>query len=261
MSFAATSTKSLPARVSRWVHWTFRPAQRSSNMYRGVYRDFAEANAAIGPTASYDSSDGAQLYRDRLDQVFPEDYPLLFWLRPLVPTLTRVFDFGGHVGLHWYAFRTVLDLPSTLAWHVSDVPQVASEGESLAKERRVCEQLKFSSGFDALEGCDLMMSSGALQYLEAGTLRSALAACKKAPKYVLLNKLPVRDGSSFVTVQDVWAFKSPYTVFGRSELIGQLQSLGYTLKASWTNPGHHCLLLGDADHSVPEYSGFYFVKQ
>ena len=260
MFFAQSSTKSLRGKVGRWVHGRFRPAQRSSNVYRGVYASFDQARAAIGNAAGYDSEAGSQLYRDRIGTVLPEDYAVLFHLRPLVASVKSVYDFGGHIGLHFHAFRTKLELPPTLQWTVSDLPAVTREGESIARSRGLDTQLHFKNGWDGLDGSDVCLSSGALQYLEAGALHTALAACSKPPKHVLLNKLPVRDGASFVTVQDVWVFKAPYTVFGRSELIVQMQSLGYALKDSWGNPGHHCMLLGDAEHSVPEYSGFYFAR-
>jgi len=259
MLFRPTSTKTVQ-RLTRWVHWRFRPSQRNENMYRGIYATFSQAREAIGPSAGYDSAEGGGFYRDRLDKVFPEDYPLLFWLQPIIGGIRRVFDFGGHVGLHYYAFKKLLELPPALTWEVSDVPAVCSEGEVLAKSRGQSASLKFAPGFDLLDGADVCISSGALQYLDKDVLPNALKKCPKPPQHLLLNKLPVLDGPSFATVQDVWVFKSAYTVFGHRELISSYEAAGYRLKDEWKNPGHHCLFLGDPAHSVQQYSGFYFVR-
>ncbi len=229
-------------------------------MYRGIYGTFAEASAAMGSDVGYDSAEGGGFYRDRLDKVFPEDYAPLFWLQPVIAGVRRVFDFGGHVGLHYYAFRKLLTLPAGLQWEVSDVPAVRSEGEALARSRGVSATLRFSHGFEGLDGADVCISSGALQYLDKNVLPAALKKCAQRPKHLLLNKLPVLEGHSFATVQDVWSFRAAYTVFGRAELVAAIEANGYQLKDSWKNPGHHCLFLGDPAHSVPEYSGFYFVR-
>lgn len=243
--------------VLRRLHWYLRPFQRSSNMYRGVYASFEEAKAAVGENPGYDSTVGQSLYRERLDLIFPEDYALLFWLQPLAAQLHRVFDFGGHIGLHYYAFKTKLSFPKDLEWKVSDVPAVTREGEAMAKSRKA-PALKFTTGFDGVDGCDAFISSGALQYLEPNALASALKACRSPPRHVLLNKIPVLERPTFFTVQDTWVFKTAYTIFNRAELIKSLKQVGYSLVDSWENPGHHCLLLRDPEHSVEAFSGFYF---
>jgi putative methyltransferase (TIGR04325 family) len=37
------------------------------------------------------------------------EYPLLFWLRPLLSNGMRVFDFGGYLGNGFYLYRPYLD--------------------------------------------------------------------------------------------------------------------------------------------------------
>jgi len=246
-------------KASRWAQWRFRPGQKSSNSYSGVFSTFAQARAAIGDHVGFDSKVGAALYREKLDRLAPEDYPLLFWLQPIAPSVKRVFDFGGHVGLHYYAFRERLAFAPGLTWTVSDVDAVMDEGRALAQSREA-SALRFEGGFGGAEGADVMISSGALQYLEAPALLDALRNLKVMPRMLLLNKLPVAEGKGFVTVQDAWTFKAPYTVFSRPQLLADLQSLGYRLKDSWHNQGHHCLVFRRPEISVEVFSGFCFER-
>ena len=51
--------------------------------FRGVHRTPAECEAAMPKTsmpAGYDNEAMAAAYRDRLDRVYPADYPMLLWL-------------------------------------------------------------------------------------------------------------------------------------------------------------------------------------
>ena len=228
-------------------------------MYQRAYATFAEAEASVGDMPGFDSDIGPTLYASRMGKVFPEDYPVLFWLQPIASTLNRVFDFGGHVGLHYYAFKSMLALPAAVQWRVSDVPAVARHGAELAKTKNA-PALSFTSGFDGHDGADLFLSSGALQFLPKEALVTALKTCQSRPRHLVLNKLPVVDRPAFATVQDAFVFKAPYQVFSRGELVSGLENLGYRLRDSWENPGHHCLIWRDPEHSVQEFSGFYFER-
>lgn len=76
-------------------------------VFHGVYASAAEATAAAPASRPLgcDHDGPAAMYRDRLDRVFPSDYPMMLWLdRALRAGATRVFDLGGHVGLlRWEA--------------------------------------------------------------------------------------------------------------------------------------------------------------
>jgi putative methyltransferase (TIGR04325 family) len=245
-------------RAERWAQWRFRPAPKSNNSYTGVYSTFEQAQAAIDAGATgFDSAVGAGMYTERLDKVFPEDYPALFWLKDLAPKFSKVFDFGGHVGLHFYGLRQRLELSAKCEWVVADVPQVMAEGERLAKSRGA-KGLRFEGGFAPGDGADLFLSSGALQFLEHDALARAIEGYAKRPKHVVLNKMPVTQKDAFVTVQDTWMIKAPYTVFSHGRLVSSLEKLGYKLADEWANPGHHCMVWREPERSVTEFSGFYF---
>src|SRR5436305_1048893 len=105
---------------------------------RGVFATYAECAAAAPESRplGYDNDDAAAMYRDRLDKVYPGDYPMIHWLgRAFESGSRRVFDLGGHVGIAYYAYRRYLDYPASLSWQVHDVAAVMASGRRLAGER------------------------------------------------------------------------------------------------------------------------------
>src|SRR3954463_8216558 len=73
----------------------------------GVYPSFAAASEAVPGSAAkgYDAAAPAGMYRHMLDRLHPRDYPVMFWLGDLFKRGARsVFDFGGHVGVKYYAY-------------------------------------------------------------------------------------------------------------------------------------------------------------
>jgi len=235
----------------------------AGNFYAGVFRTFDEAKRAIPPRQAqgFDNETAAGFYRERLEKVFPADYPALFWLQPLVRDGVRIFDFGGHVGLHFYSWRTLLRLPPSARWIVADVTAVCAAGAAIAKERNTSEQISFTdAGLSACNGTDAFFSGGALQYLEPDALPQALKAMERPPPHLVINKVPAVDGEGYFSVQDTGMFQSPYTIFSRPTLAGALRGAGYELADAWTCPGLHCTITDSKRHSVNPYSGFYFRR-
>src|SRR3954466_2254203 len=151
------------------------------NFYAGVYKTRDEARKAIPPqqTEGFDNQTAAGFYRERLEKVFPADYAALFWLQPLIKESTRIFDFGGHVGLHFYSWRKMLNLPASVRWIVAEVPAVCTAGAAIARERGTSDQISFTDGgLAACEGTDVFFSGGALQYLEPEALPAAVGPLK-----------------------------------------------------------------------------------
>lgn len=235
----------------------------TGNFYAGVYRTFDEAKRSIPPrqTQGFDNETAAGFYRERLEKVFPADYPALFWLHPLIRDGVRIFDFGGHVGLHFYSWRKLLQLPPSARWIVADVTAVCAAGANIAKEKGTSEQLSFTDGgIAAGDGTDAFFSGGALQYLEPDALPKALAAMGRPPPHLVINKIPAVDGDGYFSIQDTGVFQSPYTIFSRPRLIESLRAQKYELADAWTCPGLHCTITDSPRHSVTPYSGFYFKR-
>lgn len=233
--------------------------RRNLNRYSGVFQTFEEARAAApsGRQVGYDSAELASWYRERLGRVFVEDYPLLFWLQRLLPELKHVFDFGGHVGLHYFGWGTKLQWPKSLKWTVSEVPAVVDSGRVLAKERGAT-QLDFTTRPEDADGADLFLASGSLQYLPPGFLPSLLGGLKRRPKHVLLSKLPVHPERDFVTLQDAHLTFHPYTVVSHGRLVESLSALGYRLVDEWQSHEHNCSIMLQPELDVPAYTGALF---
>jgi len=85
---------------------------------RGCYASYAQA-AAAAPTSlplGFDHAAAAAMYRDRLNHIYPSDYPMMLWLQKAFGDGARtVFDLGGHVGIAYYAYQHVLAFPSHIS--------------------------------------------------------------------------------------------------------------------------------------------------
>jgi len=245
----------------RRIRNRFRQRYANLNLYSGEFGSFEEARAAIpsrAGTVGYDNTELAGWYRDRLDAVQPEDYPVLFWLSRLLPEARQVFDFGGHVGLHYFSWRKLLGPPPALRWKVSEVGAVVEAGRSLARERGAEQQLAFTTEPRDADGADVFIASGSVQYLEPGFLWRLLAGLQRRPRHVFLNKTPVHDDRDFVTIQDAVGSFHPYSVVARTTLQAELERLGYEAVDGWKNPGLDCLVYLRPELHVPKYSGGYW---
>lgn len=239
-------------------YWVERRFLDSAHGFRGVYESFEAAREAspTGRPLGYDNPEAAAFYRERLGRVYPSDYPVLFWLGRALP-LERVFDFGGHVGVAYYAYDRYLSMSSVSEWTVCDLPAVCEAGRALATERGI-EALKFTSDRAGGDGVDLFFASGSLQYLEIG-LPDLLRTYRQLPRRLLLNLLPVTDRETFYTVQSIGVAFCPYRIQARSTLLSGLSELGYTLEDSWENAEKSCRIPLHSSRSLDHYEGFLFT--
>ena len=153
-----------------------------------------------------------RLYRDNLKRIRVSDYPLVYWLgRLLADGHRRIFDLGGHIGISYYGFRHYLDYPSGLEWKVHDVPAVMAAGRKWAAEHDPSRQLSFADASGDADGQDILVSTGALQYLDY-TLPELLQRLQKKPTHVLLNLTPMHPTRAFFTLQNMGIAICPYRV-------------------------------------------------
>jgi putative methyltransferase (TIGR04325 family) len=226
--------------------------------FRGVFTSFDEAmrSAPPGSRVGYDFDELGDLYNERLFRIFPADYPVLFWLSRILSPGSRVFDFGGHVGLAYYGFESYLDYPEDFRWTVYDVPKVVEAGRRLALEHPR-NSLRFSTNLGDAADHDVFHASGALQYIEK-PFASQLIELGARPRHVLLNKLPLHEGASFVTLQNTMHSYNPYAVFNRTTFIASLLALGYELRDSWVDLERSCRVPFHPAQQVAAYTGLYF---
>jgi putative methyltransferase (TIGR04325 family) len=248
-----------PAVKSAWSILYERQFTHWPGAFRGVYASFEEAaRSAPSQKLGYDNDESAKLYEDRMNRVFPSDYPVLFWLRPALSRAKTVFDFGGHVGIAWYAYARYVTFPEDLRWIVCDVPAVVRAGATLAEQRGE-RHLRFTTDFAEGSGADIFLASGSLQYVET-PLHVSIAKLAEKPRSILLNKTPLHERGPFVTLQNTGPAYHPYWVFHRRDFIESIVSLGYKLVDEWQNAELSCRIPIHEDKSVPVYSGLYFER-
>jgi putative methyltransferase (TIGR04325 family) len=228
---------------------------------RGVFRSFAEAAATAPKTKrfGFDLPEFARadIFSDRLTGIFPYDYPVLFWLKSLLAPGATIFDLGGHVGIHFYAYAPYLVYPPGMRWIVCDVAEVATVGARMAASRSA-EALTFTTRVADADGADVLVSAGALQFVESPPLATTLGGLARRPSHLLLNKLPLYDGDSFVTLQNGGPHFIAQHIFNRDAFISAITSVGYRLMDAWADPMHSCFVPFHPERSVPVYSGLYF---
>lgn len=238
-------------------------ANTEQNLFRGVYRTFAEAQASAPSSRplGYDHEGPAQMYRERLERVYTNDYPMLLWLGRILAEegIQRVFDFGGHVGVARYSFSRYLAFPAELHWTVCDVPAVAQAGTALARERGP-KGLTFTTQLADAEGADVFFASGSLQYVET-PLAAMLQGLAHPPRHLLINLLPLHPSQECVTLQSIGTAFCPYAVFHREAFVRQLTLLGYTLVDAWDNPDKSCDIPFHPEASVQGYTGLYLRRE
>lgn len=230
------------------------------NRFCGVYPDFASAEAAVpaGKRLGYDYDELAGMYRLRMQKACESDYAVLFWLRNLINADAKIFDFGGHVGVSFYGWKDYLHYPPTLRWQVCEVPAIVRGGMALAQERGVT-QLTFTSDLADGRDCTVFMTAGSLQYVDR-SIGQLLADTGARPPHLMVNKLPLYEGDTFVTVQSTGRAFHAYRIQNREEFVEGVKALGYRVVDDWCNRETHCEIPFTRGRDVPAYSGYFFDR-
>ena len=234
------------------------------NLFRGVYPSAAQAETAIPATKpkGYDHAGPAAMYEERTRQIYPSDYPVLFWLQKLLSeSCHRVFDIGGHIGVGYYGYQKYLHYPDSLQWRVSDVPAVAERGRQLAAEWDKAGKLSFTSDLYEAANFDIVFASGSIQYLPM-TTAELLRDLPRKPQHVLLNLLPLHPTETYFTVQNIGVAFCPYRIEALPQFIAAMRAAGYQLKDRWENLEKRCEIpFSPAGYSLDRYYGFYFTLE
>jgi len=231
----------------------------NENLFRGVYKSFPEAldTAPKSKPIGYDNPEPARMYRDRLNRVYPGDYPVIFWLSKAIERgRCSIFDLGGHIGVAYYSYQKYIEYPANMDWQVCDVKEVTQAGKLLASKKG-CGQLSFTNDYHDANGKEIFFASGSLQYLDI-SLASMIEQLDLRPKDIIVNLTPLHDEMEFVTLQNIGSAFCPYQIFNRDEFISSVCALGYVLIDSWENAEKSCLIPFHPEHSLDHYCGLYF---
>ena len=236
-------------------------AKNCTGCFRGVYASFAEANDSAPRTKKlgFNCPEYAAEFEDRRGKIYSFDYPMLFWLKRLLfAEGCRLFDLGGHVGTHFYAYSRYLEFPSGFAWVVCDLPEITAAGAEIAAAQRRSE-ISFTNRIGDADGADILVAAGSLQYVEAPSFSELLESLRRKPPHILINKLPLYDGDQFVTLQNGGAAFHPQYVFNRQEFLGNLSRLGYDVVDTWDVETHSGYIPFYPDRSFRCHSGMYLT--
>jgi putative methyltransferase (TIGR04325 family) len=230
-----------------------------TRLFRGIYPDFASAQAAIPAwrNSGYDNEASAGRNVDEWLVVFPSDYAIMERLSKLLPNCKLLFDWGGNVGLKYFAYRKHLTYPASLRWLVADVPAVIELGRTIA-QREGAADLRFTSTLEELPGADVMLAAGSLHFIEDpfGQLR----ALPKLPEHLILSKVPAHSAAPAWTLNNMGTAMCPYRLFNRDELVRTIEELGFRLVDEWQDSDLFCNVPFFPEYKIERYSGFHFVR-
>jgi putative methyltransferase (TIGR04325 family) len=224
---------------------------------KGVYKSFEEAatDAPGNKLSGYDHRVISEFYRSHVDDLNSSDYPILFWLSRLLPEARFVFELGGSVGVGYYAYRRYVPFPANLRWIICEVPEAVRVGQEIAQERNET-QLAFTDKRQLDGEPDIYATFGALQYIE-DPFAEIIAGLRLKPAHLLINRVPLTDGDSFITLQNNGCWFSPYKVDHRSAFVESIEALGYELVDKWEMNRPNTFLV-QFDNKSPTYHGMYF---
>ena len=240
----------------------FRRPSRDGNAYLGKYASYAEAKAATPSTLpnSYAQADTSGMYRDQHNRIRVSDYPMVHWLAKLLGEGScRIFDLGGHMGVSYYGFRHYLKYPAEMRWLVHDVPDIVRDGREWACTHDPERRLSFTNSRPDASGHDVLLTSGALQYLDF-TLPELLQELSDPPKHVVINLVPMHPTHSYFTLQNIGRAILPYRVSAIPEFIAAMQALGYHAVDQWHSAERYIRVPFEPSCRIDGYEGFYFRK-
>lgn len=236
------------------------PTARGVGCLCGEFDSFADARASCPPgvATGYDVPDAPGLYADRRDRILPKDYPALFWLLRTMTDAPRIFDIGGHVGLHYYAYSRYLAVRHDQQWQVCDVPVVARAGAALAAVRSA-GNLSFTTSLTDASGADIVLAAGSLQYIE-NPLPLLLESLTHPPRVVIVNETPTHLHREFITLQNIGVAVCPYRIMRFGAFVAAMESAGYTLLDSWEDQTRRTQIAYVTEEQDIAYSGFAFQR-
>ena len=229
-------------------------------LMKGAYPSY-DAAMKSQPSRQMVGYDHDEIVPDKVEtmsSVLPWDYPILFWLQRILPGVESMIDAGGHVGTKYRAFQTLVPLPSSFDWIVLDLPATVAEGRKLAAAEGL-QNLRFETDAEKLPPAKVLLASGLLQYYPH-PLSTLLRQLLELPEHLLVNKVAMRDGPAFFTMQQVGPSRVPYQVRNRDEFLRDIAALGYETVDSWDIPGLYHSISTHPELGHSESYGFYFRR-
>uniref|UniRef100_E6PV52 Methyltransferase, TIGR04325 family n=1 Tax=mine drainage metagenome TaxID=410659 RepID=E6PV52_9ZZZZ len=255
---SVTPTFVLDARAQR--NFFAKPGWYATHL--GAFNSFGEANEYI---KKYSIPAGFKLNHDEWlkerMKLSSHDYPVLFWLYNILNSknLTTIFDFGGSVGVSYYAFSKYFTFSSNLLWTVCELPEVVDSGNRI-KEHLDGEHLFFTTDQQLMQKADIFYTAGAIHYIEE-KLPELLEKYNARPEYIIVNKIPLSPASEFVTIENGGGSGCyPCKIERESSFIASMKNIGYAEQDRWKCVEHKMNVILHPELSFTSFRGFVFKK-
>lgn len=183
--------------------------------------------------SEYAETDLTDINIKSFSQVHLFDYPVIYWLQRYQSKFKSLIDFGGHIGVKYYAYKDLLPNINDVLWTVIEVPFAVERGRKIAFERGA-NNLTFANSLEG-EECDVLFISGAIQYSQK-SIDELLDSMNSLPRYIIINKLPVHSGSDLFTLENFGDAKIIYHIFNKNEFDHLLQIRGFNKIDVWVIP-------------------------
>jgi len=225
--------------------------------FHGTFSSIEDARscAARYVPASHEHPKQITLHAQFAEVTRESDYPVLFFLSPVVSELRTVFDLGGSIGNLFFQLDRYLNFSNELVWTVHDIPVKRAAMNEFAREKGE-KRLAFTDEFSAASGVDLFIVVGAIHFFEP-KLAELLDQLESLPKHVIVNRSPFSSGDDIVMVHDGGLWVNPCKLHSVEKLCSGMRDLGYEFVASW--PVNERIVRIPL---IPEYNetyrGFYF---
>ncbi len=225
----------------------------------GVYPDVAAARRAIPADrkVGYDHEEAANLYPWLAEHTKISDFAVLFHFAQIVRPGMRIFDFGGNIGVLYYAYGRRWKLPPDVQWIVCDVPAVVEAGRAHAA-LHPSPGLSFTTNFEDAAGTDVLLTSGTLQCVEDDFARMLSRLGDRKPPHLFVNRMPLWDRPAFVTLQDLGPVIYPYQVFNRAAFLTSMSAQGYSVLDQWECPEKVLSIRFRPQLRIRSFDGYYF---
>jgi putative methyltransferase (TIGR04325 family) len=250
-------------RFLRDIYLDYQFSRDGYSYFKGVFSTFDQAiqSAPKSKCIGYDNAELANEYRKQVEAsntVYSFDYPVLFWLKSILDVTPEkplsIFDFGGNVGTHFYAYQKYINYPKNMEWTVCDLPEIIKAGKDLCDTKEAL-LLSFTSDIQQLNKKDIFMASGSIQYIK--DLSELLKSVTTKPKHLILNRLPLYDEEPFVTLQNGGKVFYPQHVFNQSKFVDSLKGIDYELIDIWEDSLDSCIIPFHPKKSIKTYRGLY----
>ena len=235
-------------------------SRNKPGLFAGCHPTHGEAMAAIpvGRVSGWDNADCAAIFTDALpDQ--PSAHAVFFWLSQLLQDGTRLVDYGGGPAVTYRPYSRRATLPPNLSWTTVDLPAIAARGREIAALGGL-DGVRFAETLAQAGPCDILLSAGALQYMEH-SVPGLLGMMGDRPRHIILNKVPLTEGASYWSVQNQGPAVCPYRIYNSGEFLGYFEREGYAVADRWRVAELTCDIPFHPRRSIAEQCGFLLTRQ